>query len=141
MSKRVQPASEEKEGTVVLGWILVRSFDYRPLHFRRPLNLECLSEIFSSNKPRAYRDFWGRETGLKAEQTPATLTPLIALTTQSLEGLCCVYMHMRVFVCASCMSTGVTWALLKVLHGRGVKEGTWSKMLMKLRFLSKILSL
>lgn len=99
MSKRVQPASEEKGGHSRAGWILVRSFDYRALHFRRPLNLECLSEIFLSNKLRAYRDFWGRETGLKAEQTPATLTPLIALTTQSLEGLLCIHAHACVCVC------------------------------------------
>lgn len=39
----------------------------------------------------AQKRLLGREMGLKAEQTSATLTPLIALRTWSLEGLPCIH--------------------------------------------------
>lgn len=91
------------------------------------LILSPLSRIY----PPALWDNWGRETGLKAEQTPATLTPLIALKAWSLEGLVCMHTRISAGVrpreCASCFlltNLGVTCAVLKVLLKQGVKDRT-----------------
>ncbi len=58
----------------------------------------------------------GRETGLKAEQTPATLTPLIALRTWSLEGLLCIRVRVCVCVCV-CVCVGLAvWCVYVCEH-------------------------
>lgn len=82
------------------------------------LNFLHFLPLFLNSPQVCLWDYQRRETGLKAEQTPATLTPLIALKTWSLEGTAvytCVCLCMCVWesewLCV-CM-----WAWALASHG------------------------